>query len=686
MITDVTKNIHMRDYLNIISRRKWLVISFFLITVTLVTVTSFMQKKVYRATATVIVDVEGPSVLAVKDVVKLGETNYFAYRDYIETQQEIIRGRRTAYRVMKNLGLIKKEEFSESKDPIQTLLEKVKVELLRDTRIINVRAEDNDPNLASRIANEFAKVYVDSNIAMKMKMSQDAQDWLGKEVDIQKKKVREAELKLQAYKEQNSIVSIENQEAMIDDGLAKLNSSYLAAQERRIGAETTYNSLIDSSGNVAMENLPSLLTDNKSLQLLKDDYLKQEALLVEYKKIYKYKHPKMIKLSENIDYLKSRLKSEIGNEYNSAVAEEKKFKMALAEQKKEALGLERKIIEYSALDREVETNDRILEIVLNRLKETSISSQIQANNVRVQDLAEPPIKPIKPKKRINIILSMIVGLMGGIVLAFFRDYMDISLKNPNEIASVLQIPLLGSVPKVKLDGNRIRKKADIDRVVEKDSASLASEAYRSIRTNLLFSLNHSGSSKSIVVTSSVPKEGKSITAVNLALMIANSGERVLLVDADMRRPRLHTVFNDDNSIGLTQFLSKEADFESVVKPSGIDNLSIVTSGGTIGSSAELISSEQMKIFIEKASSGFSKIIFDTPPIALVTDAALLSSICTGVLLIAEGGRATKDLLIKSKGLLEKVDAKILGVIVNNISLTSDSSYQQYYYGKTYGKT
>ena len=685
MHINFNKEIHMRDYLNIIRRRKWILISFFLITVTLVTLASFMQEEVYRATATVIVDVESPAILSVKDVVKLGEPNYFAYRDYIETQQEIIRGRRTAHHVIKNLRLSKRDEFDESKDPIETLLEKIKVELLRDTRIINIHAEDNDPKIASAIANEFADVYVKSNIALKMTMSQDAQDWLREEVETQKKKVRESELKLQAYKEQNDIVSIKNQETMINDGLVKLNASYLAAQERRIAAETTYNSLIDREGNITMENLPTLLTDNKSLQLLKDNYLKQEELLVEYKKVYKHKHPMMIKLLENIDYFKSRIKNEIGNEYNSSVEEEKKFEQAFVYQKKNALELERNIIEYGALNREIETNNRILEIVLNRLKETSIASQIQANNVRVQDLAERPREPIRPRKKLNIALSIIVGLIGGIALAFFRDYMDISLKDSSEIASVLQLPLLGSIPRVRLDGNYIKKKSDIDRVVEKDSTSLASEAYRSIRTNLLFSLNHSGSAKTIVITSSVPQEGKTITAANLALMIANSGERVLLVDSDMRKPRLHTVFNDDNAIGLSQFLSKEADFESILKPSGIDNLSIVTSGGSISRSAELISSDQMKLFIEKASAGFSKIIFDTPPVTLVTDAALLSSVCTGVLLIAEGGRATKDLLTKSKELLEKVDAKIIGVIVNNISLTSDYSYQKYYYGKTYNK-
>ena len=680
----ITKDTHIKDYINILLRRKWIVISFFLITVTTVTIATFIQKKTYKASATVIVEVESPNVLSVKDIVKLGESNYFAYRDYIETQQEIIKSRRTAHHVMKNLKLGSREEFKKAKDPIDALLKKVKVEHVRDTRILRISAENGDPKLVALIANEFANVYTSSNMSLKVKMSGQAQGWLKEEVETQKQKVRESELKLQNYKEENDIVSIANQDAIIGDSLTKLNTSYLAAQERRIRAETNYNSLIDKDGNVTLENLSALFTDNPSLKKLKEDYLTQAALLVDYKKIYKHKHPKMISLLEGIEYLKSGIKSEVDTEYKNAVQEETKFKKAMAEQKANALEHERKIINYNVLQREVDTSERILEIVLNRLKETSIASQIQTNNVRIQDIAEIPKKPIKPKKSLNLMLAVIMGLLGGAVLAFFKEYMDVSLKDPRDIAVLLQIPVLGSVPKIKADGKRIAKKKDVDLIVEKDSNSLASEAYRSIRTNLLFSINQSGSSKSIVITSSVPREGKTISAVNLALMLANSGERVLLVDADMRKPRVHTIFNYDNVSGLLQFLTGEKDFDSTVKYSGISNLYVATSGGTTNKPAELISSENMKRFLQNASAHYTTIIIDTPPVALVTDAALLASLCTGTILIAEGGRTTKEFLTRSKELLKNVKANILGVIVNNISLTQNSySYPQHYYGKYY---
>lgn len=680
----MNNTIHIKDYISILRRRKWTLISFFLITVTAISIATFSQKRTYRATATVIVDAESPDVLSVKDVVKLGESNYFAYRDYIETQQEIIRSKRTAYRVMKNLKLGGLEEFKKAKNPIEALLKKLNVELIRDTRIVAIHVDDGNPRLASAIANEFAKVYADSNIALKMKMSREAESWLKQEVEKQKEKVSESELKLQAYKEENNIVSVEAQESMMKDTLAKLDTSYLDAQKRRIRAETVYKSLIGGDGEMTLENLPALVSDNKSLQSLKDDYLKQEALLVEYKKVYKYKHPKMIKLLENIDYLRSRIKNEIETEYNSAVHEEIEFSTALEEQNKKALALERKIINYNALKREVETNERVLQIVLNRLKETSISSQIQTNNVRVQDLASVPKNPIRPRRKLNVALAVILGLVGGSGLAFFREYMDTTVKDPSEIASLLEIPVLGSVPRIRRDGKTIKKKEDIDRVVQRDEHSLASEAYRSIRTNLLFSLNHSSSSKSIVITSSVPREGKTLTAVNLAMMIATSGERVLLVDADMRKPRVHTVLEEDNESGLAHYLEGKKDFDEVVKHSGVDNLYFVTSGKPTRGSAELIGSDKMKAFIEKAGSKFSKIIFDTPPITLVTDAAVLSTICTGVILIAEGNKTTKPILNRSKELLQKVDAKLLGIIVNNIVLTKDAhSYPQYYYGKYY---
>ena len=682
-INDFNRDAHVRDYLSILIRRKWIVISFLFITVTTITAVTFMQKNVYRATATVIVDAESPDVLSVKDIVKLGEANYFAYKDYIETQQEIIRSRRMAYRVMKNLQLKDKTEFQEAKDPLETLLKKLRVELVRGTRILKINIDDNDPVQAASLANEFANVYANSNISLKMKTSNDAEDWLSKEVDKQKMKVRDSEYKLQVYKEKNDIISIESKENIINDSLVSINGSYLAAQKKRVETETTYKSLVDREGNLQLEKLPTLFADNDILKELKKEYLKQETTLAEYKKVYKDKHPKMIGLFENIDYIKSRIKTEVENEYNYAKEDEIKFKKMLDDQKNESLALERRIIDYNALKREVETNERVLDIVLNRLKETSISSQVQTNNVRVQDLAEAPRKPIKPRKRLNVALAVIMGLAGGMGLAFFREYMDNTLKDPAEIAGLLQISVLGSVPRVKTDGKFIKNNSDIDKIVEKDSASLASEAYRSIRTSLLFSLDQSDSAKSIVITSSVPREGKTLTAVNLAMMIANSGEKVLLVDADMRKPRVHTIFGIENKSGLSQFLTGDTDLIEIVNISGVDNLYIVSAGKGTHKPAELLSSNNMKVFLEKAGKEFSKIIFDTPPVGLVTDAAILSSICTGTVLIAEGSRTSRELLKRSKELLDKVNARILGVIVNNVSISDNYYYPHYYYGRYY---
>ena len=387
-ISQLNKHIHINDYIAILRNRRWMVVSFFLITVITVTLASFIQKPVYRASATVIVDVESPDILSVRDVVKLGETNYFAYRDYIETQKEIIRSRSTARQIMQNLGLADKKQFKESKDPLGALLKKMSVELVRDTRILAISVDDQDPELASLIANEFAKVYTDSNLALKMEMSNQAQAWLRKEVEAQKQKVKGSELELHAYKEENDIISVEAQQTVMNDALVRLNASYLDAQKTRIKAETTFKSLVDKEGTVTLENLPTLLTDNKTLEKLKDDYLKQELVLAEYEKVYKHKHPKMIRLLESMNQAKSRIKSEIETDYNSASEEEDMFKRELEEQRKRALEFGRKVIKYNELKRELETNERILEIVLNRLKETAISSQIQTNNVRVHDLAE----------------------------------------------------------------------------------------------------------------------------------------------------------------------------------------------------------------------------------------------------------------------------------------------------------
>ena len=569
---------HLKNSIYILLRRKQIVISFFLITVATVTAATFAQKNIYVAIATVI-----------------------AEKDQIETQKDIIKSRRSAYRVLKNLKMGGTGEFSGDKDPIAVLLKKLRVDLIKDTRILKIKVIDQNPRLASLIANEFAKVYVNSNIALKIKASDQASKWLKQEIGKQKRKVAESELRLQRYKEANNLVSIEHQRDIINAEIIRLNAAYIDAQKRRINAEIKGGS---------------------------------EA------------------------------------EYIAAKEEEEKIKPFLERQKKEAGNLERKIIDHNILKRDIDANNRMLEIALDRLKEMPIAGQIQTKNVRVQDMAAIPEKPIRPRKWLNIALSVILGFTGGAGLAFFREYKDITVKDPIDVSGLLQVPVLGFVPRIKTDGKNIKRKSDIYRVVEKDINSLAAEAYRSIRTNLLFLIDRSNLAKSIVITSSLPREGKTLTAVNLAMMLANSGERVLLVDAYMKKPGVHTIFNEKNEIGLSQFLLNKQDFENIIRRSDVDNLYFVTSGRISTDAAGSISSRNTKLFIAKAAAQFSKIIFDTPPVGLSADAATLSTICTGAVLITEGKKTSKKALGNSKELFRKADARILGIIVNNIALVN----------------
>ena len=441
-------------------RRKWIIALLFLIIAGLAAWISLKQKPLYIAGSTVIIEVASPDILAIKDIAKSSGAYYFSYKTYMETQREIIKSRRVSHHVIKNLGLKNKKAFNLEKDPIESLLKKLKVDIVKGTWVIRISAEDEDPEEASRIANEFAVVYVN----------------------------------------------------------------------------------------------PSL-------------------------------------------------------------------------------------------------------------------SQIKANNSRVQDFADVPLEPVRPNKKLNIAVSIILIVAGGAGLVFFRGPNDIIIKDSNDIAALLQLPVLGSVPKIKPDWKNVKTKADVDKIVEKDPLCMASEAYRSIRAKLLFSLNKSGSiAKSLVITSSAPKEGKTISAINLAIMIARSGENALLVDAHMKRPRVHDVFKMNNDAGFANYLSGQVDFDSIVKYSGIENLSIVTSGGASYRPVEPISSKNAKLFLEKASAIFSKIIFDAPPAAFLEDAAVLLSICDGAVIIAEGNRITKNLLSGSKELLRKRGANIIGVILNNVSL------------------
>lgn len=533
--------VHISDYLRIIKSRKSIIITFFFVTVFTVTLGSFLTKPVYRATATLLIDLESPNVLTTTGSVALGNINYYAYKEYFQSQTEIIKSRSIAKEVFKEFKLGQSKDYLNAKDPLKGFLNTIKAEPVRDTRLLLLNVDNKDPELATGLANRIAEVYIERNLFY--------------------------------------------------------------------------------------------ITKSEVINLLKNEYLKLQTKLSEYSKIYKHKHPKMIRLKQEIEQMTAIIKSKSSS---------------------------------SALSPDTSG---------------SVLSGLKANNISIQDRAVVPHIPIKPKKRLNILLAMLMGLFGGIGLVFFFEYLDDTVKGIEDIERLVKWPFLGNVPEINSGSKTTELEKDL--FVHTKPKDPIAETYRTIRTSVLFSSTEEHPLKSIIITSPGPQEGKTTTLCNLGITMAQCQNRVLLVDADMRKPRLHEIFKDKNEIGLSNFLSGQADFSGLVQKTKIDNLFLVSGGPHPPNPSELLTSHKMKEFITYAKAKFDFILFDTPPVAVLTDAAILSQAVDGTIIVLESGRTVRKVLPRISQVFTDARARIIGVLLNRISIAHSSyHYYSYYYGKT----
>ncbi|MDD5439049.1 MAG: polysaccharide biosynthesis tyrosine autokinase [Candidatus Omnitrophica bacterium] len=545
------QEIHIRDYIEILRRRWAVAVLFFLSVVFLVTVGSFIMTPIYRATVTLLIDMESPNILTTSGMVSLDTQQYYSYKEYYQSQTEIITSLGIINKVFHEFGLEQQKEYRESKEPRKKFLKTIRVEPVRDTRLVRLYVDNKDPVLAAKIANRIAEIYV------------------------------------------------------------KRNLYYISRDE---------------------------LTN-----LLKNEYLKLEAKQAEYNKIYKDKHPKMIRLHQEMREMADRINAAKKATFNS---------------------------------------DFFTEQVTGPNLEGALAG-FKANNVSVQDQAEIPTVPIKPKKLLNIILSVIVGALGGMALAFFFEYLDNTIKTSDDIAMMTRKPFLGSVPDItKMTG----KMTDFERdmLVHRKPKDPVAEAYRSIRTSILFSFTEEHPLKSLVVTSPGPQEGKTTTLCNLGIAMAQNNRRILLVDADMRKPRLHDTFGKKNTEGLSNFLSCQSTFDELLQETGVENLFLISGGPNPPNPSELLSSKKMKEFIGIAQQKFDIIFFDTPPIAVVTDAAVLTHHTDGIIVVIRSHTTSKKVIPRIFAILEEAKSNVIGVILNKVDITKGNPYY-YYYSHYYGK-
>ncbi len=719
------KEVHLRDYWRVILKRRWTVLAFFLITVATTAVVTFTMKPIYRSTTTLQINKENPQIVDFKEILAVNTMDM----DYYQTQYKILESRSLARRVIHSLKLQEHPQFlpeketafqawrsnllnsisalftssdktsASQKDPseseretllINRFLKQLKVEPIRNSRLVKIHFDSNDPELSSQVANELASAYIQQNLETRFYATEQAKEWLTKQLEDLKAKVERADEALQAFGSQHGIISLDEKENVIIQRLNELNEALTKAEAERMGKEALYRQTMGVHG----ESIPSIL-ENKLIMDLKQALIQLEGQYMKLSETFKSEHPEMVKLRTQMKTIRDRLDAEtqriiagVRNEYESSLRRERLLRESFEIQKKRVMEMKEKAIQYNILKREADTNKELYRGLLQRMKEAGVSAGIMASNIQVVDQAELPTKPFKPNKRLNLILAAVVGLFLGVGLAFFFEYLDNTVKTPEDVEQLIRLPSFGMVPEIS-DHRRKRLEKGltypIELITHRHPKSMLSEAYRNIRTSILLSFSERPP-KRIAITSPNPAEGKTTTTINTAIALSQTGASVIIIDADLRKPRLHRIFSEENGVGLSNFLSGNIGLEAVIKKTEIPNLYYIPSGPIPPNPSELISSNLFKSMVQSLSERFDHLVFDSPPVLGFADSVILSTAVDGMILVAVGGKTPRETLQRAKDLLLQVNAKILGVVINRVNIErSEYGYYYYRYHYYYGK-
>ena len=694
------KEVHIYDYLRVLYKWRKQALIFLAAIVFTVTVASFIMTPIYKGSTRILIEREAPKVLNMQELLPVDPNSM----EFYQTQYKILQSRSVALRVVKTLNLAQDPRFYRSKREPQTEEEKKKLDLslaerlmgnykvvpIRNSRLVDVTYESRDPQFAATVANAVAQSFIVNAMEMKSNTSNEAKDFLSKHIEEQRKELEESEQALQNYKEKYGIVKLtqvpgqKESEDIAMQRLSGLTSNLVQAQSMRLEAQSRYvevKNLLDKGASY--EAIPPI-SNNYLIQQLKIQEAQFEAQLSEYSQKFGEKHPKMIQLKKELEGVRQKIKTEaqsvinsLKNDYAIAQAKEGAARSAMNAQKAEAQKLSEHAIEFSVLSREVEKNRELYENLLKRMKETAVAGEFGGTNISVVDAAEVPRSPERPKRVQYILLSILVGGFLCIGLAFFLEYLDNTVKVPQDIETCMEMPCIALIPTIdfteELDGMEVKTPEMI--AFHKPKSTIA-EAFRSLRTAVLFSFPVN-SHKTMLFTSCIPKEGKTFITANFALIMAYAGESVLLIDADMRKPQTHVLFGLSNEKGLSNAIMGE---EPTIHKSILhEKLDIITSGPVPPNPAELLGSRYMQELLETFKGKYDCIILDTPPLTSVTDPVILSRIVDGVVSVVHGGSTTRDIARRGAAQLRDINARPIGAILNNIDVGKENYYYSHYY-------
>lgn len=451
MLSDRTiESAHLREYLRMVRKYGWLIAACFLVITGAAAVGTYAQRPVYSAATRALIEREGPRVVNIQEVSPTGGES----AEFFQTQIQIIRSRPVIQRVIETMGLLERRpDLAQSLDAVGEFLKAVSVEPVRNTRLVEIRVEDTDPKMAAEIANAIASGYVRQTLELKLGAARDALTWLTTQVSDLKSKVNESELNLQRYREQAGLTSAEERQNLSAKKLGEFNSAFIDAKSKRLELETRLNEVRKGAQSQEALEASPIVINNPLIQRLKGQLVELEVQRSKLLRTYRDKHPEVLKIQSQIDEITQRIREEttrlvqsMESEYNALKARENAMVAAVNQYRDEVQGLAKKEIQFGILKREADSNQQLYDLLLKRLKETGLSQGLDSNNVRIVEPAIAPVRPIKPRPVMNMALGAVIGLVVGLSCAFFLEYMDDTVRTPDQVESALGVPVFALIP------------------------------------------------------------------------------------------------------------------------------------------------------------------------------------------------------------------------------------------------
>ncbi|MGA8028096.1 MAG: polysaccharide biosynthesis tyrosine autokinase [Bryobacteraceae bacterium] len=702
----------LTGYADILFRHLGLIVTVAFVVTALTAIYSFKVRPVFRATARLEIESETPLIQSLTDLFRSSAP--IDEETFLSTQVDVLQSDNLAWRTIQQLGLSKEPEFQEaargvrtkvnSATALQTALTNVFkknliVERSKDTRMLQVHYEDFDPQVAASVANALIDNYIEYSFRLKYDATRQATAWMEQQLDDLKNKVEKSQQALVDYETRNSMINVGDKESVSEQKLADLSKDLTEAQDDRVKRQS-----IDNLVNADPTRV-RFVAQSPLLQKLTDSEAELGTQYAEASQAYGPNFPKVKRLQAQLEEVRQLITNEqkrivesINNDYVTARGREQLLTQAVVNQKAEVARFNELSIQHNLLKRDFESNQTLYDSLMQRMKDATISAGLRATNIHMIDRALPPTSPARPRKVRNILIGSMAGLILGFLAALGREAMDYTIKGAEEIELLTGMPTLSIIPDATsgrrllpygkrsepkmLAGDRIQ--GTVSTTLIHHPGSAIAESYRALRTSILLS-QPDRPPQILLVTSANPSEGKTCTAVNLALALAQKSGRVLLIDGDFRRPGVAKSLGIAGKPGLSEVLTGSADISEAAIPfPELPALSILPTGSHPPNPAELLSSTAMMSLIKDLRSRYTSIVIDSPPVLLITDATILASMVDGVVMVAASEITPRPALVRAYRVINLAGGKVLGAVLNKVDSRRDGYYGHYrYYYRSY---